>query len=162
MPVSEPQIEQRAAQPYAALSATVTMQNFAGAIDRGFPDLFGWLGAHGLAPAGAPFIRYVRVEMDGELEVEFGAPVAGDPPADERVHAGVIPAGRYVTLLHTGHYDELVAANARLQEWARERGIGWAMDGDRWRGRFEHYFTDPRQEPDPSRRQTGVAYLAQG
>ena len=97
--------------------------------------------------------------MDADLDVEFGVPVAAAPPSDERVHAGEIPAGRYAALLHVGHFDQLIAANARLQDWARERDIAWAMDGDRWRGRFEHYITDPRQEPDPARWQTEVAYL---
>jgi hypothetical protein len=56
---AEPQIQERAAQLYAGLPVTVTMASFAAAIDAGYPELFGWLAARGLAPAGPPLIRYL-------------------------------------------------------------------------------------------------------
>lgn len=157
--MQQPQITQRAAQSYVAIPVTVRMQDFAAAIDRGFPELFAWLTDHSLAPTGPPFIRYLRVDMNGELAVELAAPVDGTASVNERVRGGMLPAGRYVTLLHTGPYEDLVQANAAVQQWASERGLDWAMDGETWRGRVEHYLTDPAHEPDPSRRQTEVAYL---
>jgi effector-binding domain-containing protein len=157
--MQQPQVTQRPAQSYAAIPVTVRMANFAAAIDSGFPELFAWLAQHSLVPTGPPFIRYLRVDMDGELEVELAAPLDGAAPVDERVRGGVLPAGRYVTLLHVGPYDGLLQANATVQQWASERGLAWAMDGSTWRGRVEHYLTDPAQEPDASRLQTEVAYL---
>jgi effector-binding domain-containing protein len=157
--MQQPHIEQRPAQSYVAIPVTVRMPDFAAAIDRGFPELFGWMAARSLVPAGAPFIRYLRVDMDGELAVELAAPVDGATPADERVRGDELPAGHYVTLLHVGPYDGLLQANAALQQWAGEHGLRWAMDGSNWRGRVEHYLTDPAQEPNASRWQTEVAYL---
>jgi effector-binding domain-containing protein len=157
----QPQIEHRDAQPYAAIPLSVTMDSLAGAVDRGFPELFGWLAERALAPAGAPFIRYLEVDMSGELEIELGVPVAAEATGDERVRNGVLAAGRYVTLLHVGPYDGLVKANAALQQWAQEQGISWQMDGgSRWRGRLERYLSDPSREPDPSRWETELAYLS--
>lgn len=156
-----PQIEHRDAQPYAGIPVNVSMQGLAGAVDHAFPELFGWLAERSLTPAGAPFIRYLKVDMGSELEIELGVPVATEPTGDERVRAGVLPAGRYITLLHVGPYDGLVQANAALQQWAQERGISWQMDDDsRWRGRVERYLTDPAQQPDPSEWETELAYLA--
>jgi effector-binding domain-containing protein len=85
------------------------------------------------------------------------APVAGSG----RVRSGLLPGGRYVTLLHTGPFDGLVAANAALQDWAREQGIALesSADGARWNGRVEHYLTDPAEEPDQAKWQVEVAYL---
>jgi effector-binding domain-containing protein len=156
----QPQIERRAAQPYVAIAVDVTMQALPDAVDRGFPELFQWLAAHSIEPAGPPFIRYLRIDMEGELTIELAAPLEVQPPGDEHVTVGVLPAGRYVTLLHVGPYDGLIAANAALQHWARERDITWQMDGDStWRGRVERYLTDPSQQPDPSSWQTELAYL---
>jgi effector-binding domain-containing protein len=157
--MQQPQIEQRAAQPYLAVAATVRMADFPAAIDQGFATLFPWLAGHALAPSGPPFIRYLRVEMDGELAVELAAPVGAATPGDDGVLGDVLPAGRYVTLMHIGPYDRLVQANADVQAWASERGLRFAMDGPIWRGRVERYLTDPRAEPDSSRWQTEVAYL---
>ncbi len=73
-------------------------------------------------------------------------------------------AGRYVTLRHTGPYDGLVASNAALQQWAQQQGIifdSWDTPaGSVWRGRAEHYLTNPAAEPDPAKWEVNVAYLA--
>lgn len=158
---AEPQIAERDALSYAGLPMTVTMDSFAAAIDAGFPELFGTLGQLGLQPAGPPLIRYHVIDMDAEMEVELGVPVDGVVAAAGRVQPGLLPGGRYVTLLHTGHYDGLMAANAALQDWAAAHGITLesSPDGHRFQGRVEHYLTDPSAEPDPSTWRTEIAYL---
>lgn len=159
----DPQIQERPAQHYAAIPVTVTMDSLAAAIDEGFPQLFGWLAGQGLAPAGPPFVRYLIIDMAGELRIDLAVPVAAPVTASGRVQPGTLPAGRYVVLRHTGHYDGLVASNAALQRWAGECGIAFdtedTADGLVWCGRAEHYLTDPRQEPDPAKWETDVAYL---
>jgi effector-binding domain-containing protein len=159
---AEPEFQQRRAQVYAGIPATVTMATFPAAADAGFPELFGWLAEHGIAPAGPPFIRYHVIDMDAELEIELAVPVEAPVQASGRVRAGILPAGRYVTLLHTGPFDGLVAANGALQDWARERDIALESSGDgrRWQGRVEHYLTDPAAEPDQAKWQVEVAYLS--
>src|ERR1700733_3686674 len=72
----EVEIQRREAQPYAALPMQVTMESLAGAVDQAFPELFGWLARHAIAPAGAPFIRYLVIDMAAGLQIEMGIPVA--------------------------------------------------------------------------------------
>ncbi|HEY3975701.1 MAG TPA: GyrI-like domain-containing protein [Streptosporangiaceae bacterium] len=157
----QPQVTRRAPQPYVGVPFTVTMATFPQAADAGFPEILGWLGARGITPSGPPFIRYDVIDMDGELEIEIGAPVAAALAGGGRVQAGELPGGRYVTLVHTGPYDGLIAANAALQDWARQQGIALESSngGRRFRGRLEFYPTDPREEPDPARWQVEIAYL---
>jgi effector-binding domain-containing protein len=156
----QPKIEYRAAQPYVAVAATISMEQLAGAIARGFAEVFGWLDTEAMTPAGPPFIRYLQVDMPVELSIELAVPIGSVPPVDDRVRRGLLPDGHYAVLLHVGPYDGLVGANAALQQWARDRGIDWAMNTDgAWGGRVERYLTDPAQEPDPSQWQTEVAYL---
>ena len=156
-----PQVIQRSRQPYLAIPFTVTMATFPEAADAGFPQLLGWLGEHGVTLAGPPFIRYRVVDMAAGLEIEIGAPVTDPVPGSGPVQAGELPAGRYVTLVHTGPYDGLVAANKALQDWARDQGIALeSSEGERrFRGRVEFYRTDPAAEPDPAKWQVEIAYL---
>jgi DNA gyrase inhibitor GyrI len=160
--IQEPYLEDRAAQPYAGIKMTVPMDGISGAVDEAFPELFGWLGANGMAPSGPPFIRYLVIDMAGELELDLGVPVAAPVAGSGRIQAGVLPEGRYAVLRYTGHYD-LLDANAALHDWASEQGIQFdAWDGDKgqaWRSRVEHYPTNPAQEPDPAKWEVDVAYL---
>jgi effector-binding domain-containing protein len=160
----QPQIQQRAAQDYAAIPVRVTMDSLPAAVDEGFPELFGWLEQHAVAPTGPPFIRYMVVDMAGELQIELGVPVGTKVGDGGRVRSGVLPGGRYVVLRHVGPYDGLVASNAALQRWAQQQGVGldsWdTAEGTAWRGRVEHYLTNPAAEPDPAKWETDVAYLA--
>jgi effector-binding domain-containing protein len=158
------QIELRPARPYAAIPVRVTMDGLSGAVDEAFPELFGWLAAQGIPAAGPPFIRYLVIDMAAELQIELAVPVSADISGAERIQPGVLPAGRYVTLRHTGPYDGLVASNAALQQWARQQGITFdtwdAPEGTAWRARVEHYLTNPAAEPDPAKWEVDVAYLA--
>jgi effector-binding domain-containing protein len=159
----EVQIQRRGAQSYAALPMQVTMDTLAGAVDQAFPELFAWLAGHAIAPAGAPIIRYLVIDMAAGLQIEMGVPVATAIDGDGRIRPGVLPAGRYAVLRHTGPYDGLVAGHAALQRWAEEHGItfdSWdTPEGTAWRARAEHYLTNPATEPDPSKWEVDVAYL---
>jgi effector-binding domain-containing protein len=163
----EPQIQERPAQRYAGIRVRVPMEGISAAVDEAFPELFGWLAEHAIAPTGAPFIRYHVIDMMNELDIELAVPaeVTDEAAADQggRVRAGVLPGGRYVVLRHVGPYDGLVASNAALQEWAEQHGVqfdSWETDrGSAWRGRAEHYLTNPAEESDPAKWEVDVAFL---
>src|SRR6266705_1115288 len=131
---SAPEIVTRAEQPYVAIRTQVTMEDLGTVVPPLNQEVFAWLGARG--PAA----------------------VAGD----DRVVAGVLPAGRYATLTHAGHPSELMAATKALLDWAAEQGLIWDVtpgaDGDRWACRLENYLTDPSQEPDMSKWVTQLAF----
>ena|SRR5215469_1870711 len=156
-----PAITTRAEQPYMAFKARVTMAELGGLGPR-VGEVFGWLGAHGLSQAGAPFFRYTVIDMTRQLEMEVGVPVAATVDGDGHVMPGVLPAGRYATLTHVGHPSELAAATKTLLDWADAQGLRWDMSpgeaGERWGSRLEFYLTDPAEEPDMSKWQTELAF----
>lgn len=158
---TEPEIRQRAAQPYAGISSWVTMATVGSVADR-IPEIFGWLGGRGSAPAGPPFFRYHVIDMDRQLEVEAGVPVASAVQDDGDVHAGTLPAGRFAVMTHTGAPDTLMAAAGELLNWALERGLAFDVSqtdvGERWGCRLEIYLTDPAEQPDASKWQTELAF----
>jgi hypothetical protein len=156
-----PEIRQRAAQPYAGISAWVPMAAVGSVADR-IPEIFGWLGARGVAPAGPPFFRYHVIDMERQLLVEAGVPVTSPVEDDGEVHGGSLPAGQFAVMTHTGAPHTLVAATAALLAWAQERGLAWDVaqtdEGQKWGCRLESYLTDPAEQADTSKWQTEMAF----
>jgi len=158
---SAPEITQRAAQPYAGISAWVTMASI-GSVAHRIPEIFGWLGSRGIEPAGAPFFRYHVIDMERELLVEVGVPVASEVEADGEVQGGTLPAGRFAVMSHVGAPATLQAATAALLGWAAEQGLAWDVTqtdkGEQWGCRLEFYLTNPAEEPDTSKWLTQLAF----
>lgn len=159
---AEPEITERPARPYVAIKALVTMQTLGAVVPPLNPEVFGWLAAREIAPAGPAFWKYNVIDMERGLEVEAGSPVAEAVPGDERVLAGVLPAGRYVTVRHVGHPETLMAATGALLDWAAAKGLEWDVapspDGQRWGCRLEIYHSDPVSQPDMSKWETELAF----
>jgi effector-binding domain-containing protein len=160
--MSTPIVAERPAQPYVAIRAQATMPTMAGILVPLGPQVYAWLGERNIPPAGPPFWKYNVIDMERLLEVEVGVPIAAPADGDERVLAGVLPAGRYATLRHTGHPDELLGVTASLHEWAGREGLTWDVtetpDGERWAARLEIYETDPAVEPDMTKWTTQLAF----
>ncbi|MEO6379463.1 MAG: GyrI-like domain-containing protein, partial [Caulobacteraceae bacterium] len=120
--MSEPAIVERTAQPYVGIPAKVEMSKIASVGDTLPGELFGWLGAHGLKPAGAPFFRYYAIGADGVLDLEWGVPLAEPATGDARVRPGDLPAGQYASLIHVGPYSGIRDATASLHQWIKDQG----------------------------------------
>jgi effector-binding domain-containing protein len=161
--LTEPRIVSRTAQPYVAISNTLSVADIPRTLPPLFPEIGGWIARHGAAPAGAPFFRYRTIDMPGRLVIEVGFPVAKAMTGDARMHADVLPAGRYASLINTGPYDKLVDANAALLKWGSAQGLKWAVSkteaGEQWESRLEIYLTDPTAEPDAGKWETEIAFL---
>ncbi len=158
---SAPHITHRAAQPYAGISASVTMATIGSVADR-LPEIFGWLAARNVAPAGPPFFRYHVIDMERQLVVEAGVPVGSPVEAEGDIATGTLPAGQFAVMTHTGAPDTLVGATSDLLAWGRERGLDWDVSptdaGDSWGCRVEFYLTDPAEQPDASQWQTELVF----
>jgi effector-binding domain-containing protein len=158
---AEPRIVELPEQPYVAIRGLVTMQTVGAIADR-LPEVFGWLAARGIEPTGAPFFKYNVIDMERQLEIEVGVPVAAIAAGDGNVLAGVLPPGRYATVTHVGHPNQLVDVTAALLAWAAERSLEWDMteteDGQKWACRLEVYKTDPSEEPDMDGWETELAF----
>jgi RNA polymerase sigma-70 factor, ECF subfamily len=165
MTITEPAITERAPQPYVFIPRTVTMATISSAADE-IPGLIGWLASRGAGPSGPPFLRYNVIDMERELQLEAGFPVAAPLEGDGRVQAGVLPGGRYATATHVGPYDQLVPAVRDLLEWADREGLTWdkqgTPDGERWGCRLEVYPVNPAEQPDPAKWETELVFRLAG
>lgn len=162
MAMSEPSLQQRGAQPYAAIRVRVPQAQISSACPPLIGEVFAWLAAHDLEPAGAPFFRYARMDQDGET-IDVGVPLARKASvADERVRFGTLPAGRYATLTYTGPYHGIPQAAQRLMAWGPQQGLKWASSPeDQEMAYIEFYPTDPMREPDPQKWVTELVNLVQ-
>lgn len=160
--MGQPTIETRVAQPYAGIMASVTMDQIGEVIPALHPEVFSWLEAHGIAPAGPPLWRYHLVSMAEPMEIEVGVPTAERVEGDSHVTGSELPGGRYLTMLHVGHPDQLEQATAELLAWAEQEGLTFDSTpggpGDRWGARLEEYLTDPAEQPDLNRWETRLAF----
>jgi effector-binding domain-containing protein len=158
MKITEPKLEGRTEQPYMGIRTQVPMSQFKKIIPQFLDELFAWLGKQAVEPVGAPFIRYHVINMAGNMDVELGVPVAAVVPGDDRVAPGMIPAGRYATLIYSGVTG--IKGNKALLDWAVRNDIAWDRwddeHGDAFRARVEFFLTDPAEEPDKKKWKTEV------
>jgi effector-binding domain-containing protein len=111
-------------------------------------ELYGWLKAQQIKPDGPFFLRYYVIDMEGEMDIEFGLQVPAPLPGDERVKPGIIPAGRYAFLVYSRY---ALRGNRALFGWVEQKKL--ALDrwddpqGDAFACRCETYLADPRVEP---------------
>lgn len=156
--VGEPKIDYRNDQPYMGIRTQVPMKTLSKSVTQLFKDINTWATQQNLVPAGPPFLRYHVIDMAGEMDIEAGIPVATAFPNDGLVRAGVLPAGRYASLIYSGSG---FTGNKALIEWAKANGIAWDRwddpKGDGFRSRYESYLTDPKVEPRKAKWQVEVA-----
>jgi effector-binding domain-containing protein len=148
-------------QPFVGVTKTVTMTTIPEIADE-IPGLIAWVLDHGYAPSGAPFLRYLVIDMARELVMQAGVPVASPVETAGDVEAGELPGGRYATTTHVGHPDELEGVTRRFLQWADGEGLRFDVrpsdHGDVWAGRIEWYETNPAEQPDMSQWVTRLTF----
>jgi effector-binding domain-containing protein len=158
--IGEPRLVERNEQHYLGIRTQVPMRQFKKVIPQLLVEIRTWLGLHGVTPAGAPFMRFHVINMTSKMDIALGWPVASAVSGDDRVTAGVLPAGRYGALVYTGVANGM-KGNKALLDWGAEKGLVWdtyvAENGDGFGARFESYLTDPAKEPNPKKWDTEVA-----
>jgi len=163
--LTTPRLEKRTEQPCMFIRSEVRMGEIGSTLPPLVPQVLGWLASHRLQQAGPVFFRYNVIDMAGLMEIDVGAAVKETAAGDGRVLAGVIPAGTYVTMRHTGHPDELMPATAYLLAWGQQHGIAWRKQprgqAEVWDARFEFYIDGPDTEPDMSKWRTDLSFQAE-
>ncbi|MEV0897808.1 GyrI-like domain-containing protein [Actinoplanes sp. NPDC049802] len=157
----DPTIVSRNAQPYVARRESITMTEFARVADH-LPGMFAGLARRGVPIAGPPFFRYRVIDMAAEMVIEAGIPVTGPVEVEGPEFFDTLPAGRYATVTHVGHPDELMGVTARLLDWAQAQGLRWDMTptptGEVWAARLEVLLTDPHVQPDMHKWETALLF----
>ena len=161
--IREPTVEERAEKLYMGIRTRTPMKGMFTVVDRLRKELAAWFKEQRCKPAGPPFLRYHVIDMAGGMDIEVGFPVHTVLPDGERVKAGALPAGRYGSLVYTGHG---LTGNKALIGWANANGLVWDRwddpNGDAFRARCETYLTDPAIEPRKTKWEIEVAIKLMG
>ncbi|MGJ6979191.1 GyrI-like domain-containing protein [Aestuariimicrobium soli] len=155
--IATPEIVEAPEVPWVGVSHQVTMQQMDQPA-KSFATVAAWLAERGIAPEGPPFYKYEVIDMAAELTVVAGFAVPEPQPGDGTVISGTLPAGRYLTVSHTGHPDELEEVTRQLLAWADEQGLAFDCTPDQreWAARLEFYAND--DDPDMSTWETELAF----
>jgi effector-binding domain-containing protein len=161
--VSEPRIDYQTEIPYVGIRTQVPMKGMLAVVEKLVKDLENWGKQQSVEFAGFPIFRLHVIDMAGEMDIEVGFPVAKalpdrDLPDDGRVTNGVLPAGRYASVIYVGNG---LTGNKKLIEWAKANGIAWDRwddpKGDAFRSRYEILLTDPKTEHRKTKWETRIA-----
>ena len=157
--ITRPKIETREEQHTLGIRKPVPMSELPKIIPAYTREVFTYLRAKNIAPAGPPFLRFHVIEMPGRLDVEIGVIVPKGAEGEGEIVSGAIPAGEYATLIYTGL--DGYHASKTLMEWAQKNGVKWdewkGPHGDAFRSRVELSLIDPADEPNPDKWETLVA-----
>lgn len=148
---SEPSTTERSEQPYVAVRATVTMATIGAIADR-IPDVLTLARGARCYRRRCPVLEVQRHRHGtGTRGRGRGADDRGGA-GDGEVLSGVLPAGRYITVTHVGHPDELIDVTAELLARADDRALEWDATetdrGTRWGCRLVVFKTNPVDEPE--------------
>jgi hypothetical protein len=150
--LSQPQVQFCDARPYAAIRTRMRRTAQVAALaPLMWAEVRSWLAFEGRLEAGPPFIRYHALDDDGSVELEAGLTIfsplhLATQKGSGRIITGVLPAGAYATLLHTGSYDELGEARRALESWGREQGVLPARSAPAGGELVEFYLRDQETE----------------
>jgi effector-binding domain-containing protein len=144
---TEPKIAYQPETHYMGIRKELAFDGMYAKIELFQKELKKWFKENGIQASGAPFLIYHRIDLKGEMDMEFGIPVASPLEGTETIKAGILPAGRYVSHIYTGGG---LWGNQVLSRWIAENNIpveSWESEkGMNFRARYEQYLTDPKIE----------------
>lgn len=138
-----PEIAESPEQHVASVRLCIPREQIREVMGPGIMEIFGALGAQGIAPAGAWLTHHFRVDpalFDFEICVPVSRPVA----EQGRVKPGKLRATRVVRALMRGPYEQLSTTWPAFMAWIDAQGLQKA--GDMW----EVYEVGPESGPDPA------------
>ena len=120
----------RKKQPYLSIRSQLARRNLRRQAVLFFSELRDFMTARGVEDAGPGFMRYLSVDRNGELDMEFGYLTPRIHPGGGPVRSGVLPSGMFMTAEWTGPYEKLPEVNAMLPGWAQHAGIELEASGN--------------------------------
>jgi hypothetical protein len=98
MPIIDgPAIVTRPERPYLGIRTVTPFRGMLAVRDRLMAELYDRLGA---GATGNTFLRLHVIDMAGPMDIEVGVLTGAAGDGGDRVHAGVLPGGRYATLTY--------------------------------------------------------------
>jgi effector-binding domain-containing protein len=111
------------------------------AVGTGLGHLYEVIGSVGVQPAGMPFVVYL--EVGDEVDMELCVPVKDGFESHGDVRSGTVEGGAVATTVHRGPYEAIGPAYEALTEWIHSHDAEIAGPPR------EFYLNDPRDGAVP-------------
>jgi hypothetical protein len=90
-------------------------------LGKAYGDIMNYLSKIGVQPSGTPYVGYFNTDMQ-DLDIECGLPVAQPVAGTNELKPSEIPAGKQVSCLYTGPYNQIESAYNAIMEWIPANG----------------------------------------
>jgi effector-binding domain-containing protein len=117
-----------------------------------YGQLFGYMGANNITPAGPPFAVYYSYEPEGNTVFEAGVPVQSKVAGSGNIVFKEFPVMKVVSTLYKGAYEEMEPVYISLDQYIKDNEL--ESTGTCW----EIYLTDPKEVASPDDNQTLVYF----
>lgn len=132
---------EQAATPTLSIRRRSPVQNLPAVLGQAYGEIIEFAAAQKVNMPGPAFVIYYNMNMD-DLDLEIGFLSVERVPGNDAVQGSEIPAGKYVSAMHTGPYTEMVPLYEAMSAYMIERGLvpsGMAC---------EFYYNSPAEVPE--------------
>ncbi len=137
----EIKLTEETAQPVLSMRVRTAVTNLPQEIGKAYGAIIQYLNEIGENPVGAAFTAYYNMDMEN-LDVEMGFPVNKPLAGKGDIKSGEIPAGKYVSCMYKGPYQEMIPAYDAMNRWVNENGH--TVTGVS----YEFYYNSPAEVPE--------------
>lgn len=135
------ELTEQPAQSVLSMRTRTTLKNLPQELGQAYGAIIQYLNEIGEQPGEAAFAAYYNMDMN-DMDVEMGFAVARPLAGKGAIKAGEIPAGKQVSCLHKGPYNQMELVYNAMMQWFAEHGhtpTGVA---------YEFYYNSPAEVPE--------------
>ena len=96
-------IVEKSERPYLGIRLETPFDGMFALVTKALKELRKWSKENCLSDEGPYFLRYYHCDMKGILDVEVGLMTHAGLGGQGRIQPGVLPKGRYATLVYRGN-----------------------------------------------------------
>lgn len=109
------------AKPVLSIRTRTAVGNLPQELGKAYHAIIQHLGEIGEKPLDAAFAAYYNMDMEN-LDVEMGFPVSKPLAGKGNIKSSEIPAGKQVSYIHKGPYQEMGPAYDAISQWITDNG----------------------------------------
>lgn len=135
------ELTEASAQSVLSLRKRTAVENLPQELGKAYGVILQYLNEIGEKPLEAAFAGYYNMDMN-DLDVEMGFPVGKPIEGRGEIQANEIPAGKQVSYLYKGPYNQMEPVYNAMMEWINANGYiptGIA---------YEFYYNSPMDVPE--------------
>ncbi|MFZ5966227.1 MAG: GyrI-like domain-containing protein [Bacillota bacterium] len=129
------------AQPVLSMRARTSVGNLPQELGKAYHMIIQHLNEIGENPLEAAFAAYYNMDME-DLDVEMGFLVSKPLDGKGEIKSGEIPAGKQVSCMHKGPYNQMEPLYHAMMQWINENG--YTPTGTA----YEFYYNSPMDVPE--------------